>query len=95
MQWEKSDLPWELPDYVGHFAQALDVTQSWIVTGGIAAPATAALLGIDPLLQMQPLIPSNGESEVGGSDVELLTPKRLLSKVWQADDIEHVLDKGA
>ena len=56
---------------------------------------TAVLPGIDPLLQTQPLIPRDGESEVGGSDVELLTPKRLLSKVWQADDVEHVLDKGA
>jgi len=45
--------------------------------------------------QTQPLIPSDGESEVGGSDADLPMPKRLLPKVWQAYDIEHMLDKGA
>ena len=40
-------------------------------------------------------VPSDGESEVGASDEELPTPKRLLSKVWQSDEVEHVLDKGA
>ena len=44
---------------------------------------------------MQPLILSNGKSDVGGSDVDLPTPKRLLPNVQQADDVEHVLDKGA
>ena len=64
------------------------------MTGGVAAPATAALPGINPLLQMKPLILSDSESEVGGLDMEPLTPKRLLSKVQWADDIEDVLDKG-
>ena len=40
-------------------------------------------------------VPSDGESEVGASDEELLTPKRLLSKVRLSDKVEHVLDKGA
>jgi len=38
--------------------------------------------------------PSDSKSKVGGSNKELLTPKHLLSKVWQADYVEHVLDKG-
>ena len=67
---------------------------SWIMTGVVAVPATAALPGIDPLPHMQPLIPSDRESEVGGSDTELPMSKQLLSKVRQADNIEHMLDKG-
>ena len=94
MWWEQANPPWELPNYVGDFTQALEETQSWIVTGGVAVHATVALPGIDPLLHTQPLILSNGESEVGGSDMELLMPKQLLSKVRRADDIEHVLNKG-
>jgi len=95
LQWERVDPPWELPDYIGDLAQALEETQSLIATRGVAAPATAALPGVDPLLQMQLLVPSDGESEVGGSGADLPTPKRLLPKVWRANDIEHVLDKGA
>ena len=37
---------------------------------------------------------SDGESEVGMSDKELPTPQKVFSKVWQVDDVEHVLDKG-
>ena len=95
MQWEQANPPWELPDYIGDFTRALEETQSWITTGGVTVPATAALLGIDPLPHMQPLILSDGESEVGGSDMELLMPKWLLSKVQWADNVEQVLDKGA
>jgi|SRR5882724_8151725 len=74
---------------------ALKETQAWIATGGVAAPETAAPLGIIPLTNSMPPVPSIGESEVGGSDVELPMPKQLLSKVQQADDVEHVLNKGA
>ena len=95
MRWERANPPWELPDYVRDLARAFEQTQSWISTGGVAAPAIAVLPGVDPLLQMQPLILSDGESEVGGSDADLPTPKRLLPKVQRADDIKHVLDKGA
>jgi len=42
-----------------------------------------------------PSATSDGESEVGASDEELPTPKRLLSKVRRSDEVEHVLDKGA
>ena len=55
---------------------------------------TVVLPGIDPLLQMQPLIPSDSESEVGELDTELPMPKQLLSKVQLSDEVEHVLDKG-
>jgi len=95
MQWERADLPWELPDYIGKFAQALKETQAWITTGGVAAPATEAPLQMVPPTNLTLPAPSNGKSEVSVSDKELLTPKCLLSKVQQVDDIEHVLDKGA
>jgi len=35
-----------------------------------------------------------GESEVGASDEELLSPQQVVSKVWLTDDVEHMLDKG-
>jgi len=55
---------------------------------------------VAPLLNLPPTdptlpAPSDGESEVGASDEELPTPKRLLSKVRRSDEVEHVLDKGA
>ena len=75
--------------------QTLKETQAWIATGGVASPATAAPLRIIPLPNLMPPAPSDSESEVGGSDMELPTQKRLLSKVQWADDVEHVLDKGA
>src|SRR5882724_13568475 len=34
LQWEQADLPWELPNYIGNFMQALKETQAWIMTGG-------------------------------------------------------------
>ena len=74
--------------------QALEEIQAWIATGGVAAPVTVEPLGIIPLTNSVPTVPSNGEFEVGGSDAELPMPKQLLSKVWQADNIEHMLDKG-
>ena len=75
--------------------QALKETQAWIATGGVAAPATEVPLRIIPLTDLTLPAPSDGKSEVGGSDEELLTPKCLLSKIWWADNLEHVLDKGA
>ena len=65
------------------------------MTGGVAAPATAAPLKIIPLTTLMPPAPSDGKSEVGGSNTEFLMPKQLLSKVQQANDVEHMLNKGA
>ena len=95
VQWERADPPWELPDYVGKFAQSLEETQAWIVSGGVAAPVVVAPLRNLPPTDPTLLVPSDSESEVGASDEELPTPKHLLSKVQWSDEVEHVLDKGA
>jgi len=34
LRWERVDPPWELPDYVGDLAQALQVMGAWIASGG-------------------------------------------------------------
>src|SRR5882724_7054034 len=95
VRWERADPPWELPKYVGEFARSLEETQVWIANGGVAAPVVVApLLNLPPTDPTLPA-PSDGESEVGASDEELPTPKRLLSKVRRSDEVEHVLDKGA
>jgi len=73
---------------------ALEETQAWIMSGGIAKPVTAAPLWIIPPTDLTLPPPSDGESEVGASDEELPTPKCLLSKVWLLDKVEHMLDKG-
>ena len=77
------------PDYVGELAQALKHTKVWIVTGGVTA---STVMVPDGPVPSDPA--SAGESKVGASDEELPTPRKVLSKVWQVDDIEHVLDKG-
>jgi len=53
------------------------------------------LPGLDPLLQMQPLVQAHGESEVGGSDTEVPTPKDSSPRVGGLTMVEHILDKGA
>jgi len=93
VQWERADPPWELPNYIGEFSQALEETQAWIMTGGVAAPVPTVPLWI-PLTTPTLPIPSNVESEVSTSEEELLTLKCLLPKVWLSDEVEHVLDKG-
>jgi len=95
VQWERADLPWELPEYVGEFSQSLEETQAWIASGGVAAPVTVVPLWNLPPTDLTLPAPSNGESKVSASDKELLTPKCLFSKVWLSDKVEHMLDKGA
>jgi len=63
--------------------------KAWIVTSGMAASVPVATGAPAP-----PNHTSDGESEVGVSDAELPTPQKHLSKVQQADEVEHVLDKG-
>ena len=84
-----------LSDYIGNFGWDLKETQAWIVAGGFTAPVTDVPPQIVPLIELMQPAPSDGESEVSGSDEELPTLKQLLSKVKRADNIEHVLDKGA
>src|SRR5882724_9685724 len=74
--------------------QSLEETQAWIASGGVAAPVVMAPLWNLPPTDPTLPAPSDGESEVGALDEELLTPKRLLSKVRRSDRVEHVLDKG-
>ena len=50
----------------------------------VAAPPTLS----------QPLVSSDGESELGISDTELPSAQQVVSKVRQSDKVEHVLDKG-
>jgi len=47
-----------------------------------------------PLTLPQPMAPSNGKSEVGASDAELPSPRQVIPKVCQVDNMEHTLDKG-
>ena len=82
--------PWELSDYVSDLAQALQVTGAWIASGGVVEQEVVA----PPLTLPQPSAPSNSESEVGVSDTEFPSPRKIIPKVHQADDIEHTLDKG-
>ena len=88
--WERIDPPWELPDYVGDLAQALQAMQVWIVSGGIVENVVAAA----PPTLAQPVAPSDDESEVRISDEELPSPQQLISKVQWSDKVEHTLDKG-
>ena len=95
MQWERADPPWELPNYIGEFAQALKENQAWIASGGVAAPVTAVPLWILPPTDPTLPAPRNGESEVSASDEELLIQKHLFPKVRLSDKVEHMLDKDA
>src|SRR5882724_1253830 len=90
LHWEHVDPPWELPDYIGDLAQALQVTGVWIASGGIVEQEVV----VPPLTLSRPLAPSDGKSEVGVSDTELPSPRQIVPKVRRADDIEHTLDKG-
>jgi len=89
LRWEQVDPLWVFPDYVGELAQALKHTKVWIVTGGVTA---STVMVPDGPVPSDPA--SAGKSEVGVSDEELPTPHKVLFKVWQADDVKHVLDKG-
>src|SRR5882724_1278624 len=89
LHWDQVDPPWLLPNYVGELAQAVEDTKVWIVTGGVA---TLTVVVPDGPVPSDPA--SAGKSEVGTSNEELPTPRKVLSKVRQVDDIEHVLDKG-
>jgi len=56
-------------------------------------------MDMDPMRMMPPMITqllawSDSESKVDVSDEDLPTPQRVLSKVQQEDDVDHVLDKG-
>ena len=89
LRWEQVDPPWVLPNYVSELVQALEDTKAWIATSGVATLTVMVPNGPVP---SDPA--SAGESKVGVSDEELPTPHKVLSKVQQADDVEHVLDKG-
>ena len=90
LHWERVDPPWELPDYVSDLAQALQVTNAWIASGGIIGQVVV----VDPQALPQPSVLSEGESEVRTSDEECPSSCQPVSKVWQSDDVEHILDKG-
>ena len=62
----------------------------WIASGGVVEQEVVA----PPPTLPRPLAPSDGESEVGVSNTELPSPRQIVPKVCQADDIEHTLDKG-
>ena len=64
------------------------------MSGGVAAPVVMVPLQSLPPTDPTLPAPSDSESEVSASDEELLTPKRLLSKVRLSDEVEHMLDKG-
>ena len=42
LHWEHVDPPWELPDYVGDLAQALQVTGAWIASGRVVKQEVVA-----------------------------------------------------
>ena len=63
---------------------------AWIASGGAVEQEVVT----PPPTLPRPLAPSDGESEVGVSDTELPSPRQIVPKVRQADDIEHSLDKG-
>src|SRR5882724_6215456 len=90
LRWEHVDPPWTLPDDMGVLAWALQDTKAWIASGGIVEQVVVAA----PLMLPLPLGPNDGESKVGVSDEELPSPRWLVSKVQQLDDVEHVLNKG-
>ena len=90
MHWECVDPPWELPDYVSDLARALQDTGAWITLGGIIEQVVVA----PPPTLPPPVAPSDSESKVGASDAELPSPRQIVPKVCQADDVEHTLDKG-
>ena len=68
---ERVDPPWELPNYIGDLAQALQDKQAWIVSGGIVESMVVA----DPPTLPQPGAHSDGESEVMISDGDLPVSK--------------------
>src|SRR5882724_3907396 len=90
LRWERVDPPWTLPDDVGVLARALQDTKAWIASGGIVEQVVVAA----PPTLPHPHGPNDGESEVGVSDEELPSPRRLVSKVRRSDNVEHILDKG-
>jgi len=90
LRWEWADLPVELPAYVSNLSRALQTTQAWIAAGGIVEQVVVAA----PPTLSQPLVSSDGKSELGISDAELPSPQQVVSKVHQLDKVEHVLDKG-
>ena len=63
---------------------------AWITSGGVVEQVVV----VDPLTLPQPPAPSDGESEVGAPDAKLPSPRQIVPKVYQADDVEHTLDKG-
>ena len=63
---------------------------AWIASGGVIEQVVL----VPPLALPQPLAPSDGKSEAGASDTKLPSPRQIVPKVHQADDIEHTLDKG-
>ena len=70
--------------------QALQVTNAWIVSGGVIEQVVVAA----PQTLPQPSVLSDGESEVRTSNDKLPSSKQPVSKVRQLDDVEHVLIKG-
>jgi len=89
LHWEQVDPPWVLPNYISELVWALQEMKAWIATSGVAASAAVVTDVPAP-----PIHASHGESKVGVSDEELPTLQKVLSKVWWAEDIKHVLDKG-
>ena len=70
--------------------QALLDMKVWITSGGVIEQVAVATLPTAP----QPMAPSNSESKVGASDAELPSPRQVIPKVCQVDNMEHTLDKG-
>ena len=74
LQWGRADPPWELPDYVGNLAWALQDMQAWIATSGAVVMMDVEPVRMMPPTTIKPLVPSDSESEVDMSDEELPTP---------------------
>jgi len=90
LHWEQADPPWELPTYVSDLVQALQVMKAWITSSRVVKQVVVAA----PPTLPQPPVPSDSESKVGASNEELPSPKQVVSKVRQSDDVEHILDNG-
>jgi len=71
LHWEQVDPPWELPNYVGDLARALQDTQVWITSGGIIENVVV----VAPSTLPQPVAPSDRKSTVEISDGELPVSK--------------------
>jgi len=88
LQWELTDLTWDLPTCIGHLAWELVAIKSWLDQGG-------STLGKVVLPDATvPHASSEGESELHKIYEALPSPSWVIPKVRQADLVKHTLNKG-